>query len=158
MCFARTSAVAALESPTACVTAFANVAVFEPSTVSPGIELNTAALDGGGSAADGASIAGGAALAATAMIVPVGGNASTCLGASVGVYGSSDEVSPVCRAGAASNGCIDCDVGCRTLHCGVGGCGTLHGGGGADGTSDGTSHGGGGGGVADDDAFEVVDG
>ena len=78
----------------------------------------------------------------------------------MGVYGSSDEVSPVCRAGAAGDGCIDGDVGCRTLHGGVGGCGTLHVGGGESGTSGGdsvTSDHSCGGGVVNDDAFVVVD-
>ena len=88
------------------------------------------------------------------MIVPVGGTASTCVGASVGVYGSSDEVSPVCRAGAAGDGCIDGDGG-------GGGCGTFHIGGGENGTSGGdsvTSDHSCGGGVVNDDAFAVVDG
>ena len=54
MCFDRASTVPALESPTAFATAFANASVFGPSDVSSGIELNTTALDGGGSAANGA--------------------------------------------------------------------------------------------------------
>ena len=131
------------------------------SRVSPGIDLNTAVLGGGGAAANGAWIAGVAALAATAMSVPAGGAASTCVGASAGVYSSSDEMSPVRRAGAAGDGCIDGDVGCRTLHGGVGGCGTPHCGGGADGTTGGdsvTSDHSCGGGVVDDDDFAVVDG
>ena len=160
ICFARTSTVAATQSPTACAIVCAHAAVCDRFRVSPGIDLNTVVVGGGGAAATGAWIAGVAALAATAMRVPACGTAS-CAGASTGVYSSSYEMSPVRRAGAAGGGCIDVDVGCRTLHGGGGGCGTPHCGGGAGGTAGGdsvTSDHSCGGGVVDDDDFAVVDG
>lgn len=96
-------------------------------------------------------------MAATAMIAHVGGRASTSVGSSVGVHGSSDEVSPVCRAGTAGDGCdtLHGGVACDTLRGGVGGDGTSGGGGGCDtlhgsGGADGTSCGGGGGGICRD--------
>ena len=79
MCFGRT---AALESPTGCATAFANASVFGPSCASSGIELNATARGGGGTAATGAQSAGGPALAASAMTVPVGGSVGTSVGVS----------------------------------------------------------------------------
>ena len=81
-------------APTAFASAFADAAVFELSTVSSGIELNLSALGGGGSAANCASIAGGSALAATAMWYNL----------IMGVHGSSDEVSPVCGTGTSGDG------------------------------------------------------
>ena len=57
------------------------------------VSLTRAALSGGPTAAVGALIAGGAALAATAMIVPAIGSCVTGEGDSENVRGSSDEES-----------------------------------------------------------------
>ena len=133
-------------------TASTTVSVAASRGTSTVVLLTGAALAGGPTASVSALIAGGAALAATAMIVPASGSGVRGEGDSEGVRGSSDEESSLRRAATAHGGSDS--LRCEDRIGGGDGTSGVDGGGGTR-RACGVAHGGTG--FAAGDAFDVVE-